>query len=257
MIRLSASSLAGTARTLVAVGISSEACMLVTTLAGAPRSTVTWASADAVGATAGLVQAGVAAGWAAAWRPAWARAGWWLAGWGCAFAAGLGVPVDPVAAGLRPSAARCSLAGRGRSGRCRGARAVPASGPAWSRPRLAWPRRAVGGRPDRGRPGQCRSCRCRSCRCRSAIDGRAGRGLPVRSAAPAWAAPRRPRLVLVRVVVGGAAGRGLPDRTGRAGRRPVVGEEVVPGRVHRRRIGQVALVHLLDQPLVRAEVGAG
>src|SRR6185437_3834720 len=62
MIRLSAISLAGTARTLVAVGISSEACMLVTTLAGAPRSTVTAASAEAVGATVGLVQAGRLAG---------------------------------------------------------------------------------------------------------------------------------------------------------------------------------------------------
>src|SRR4051794_4696227 len=78
MIRLSASSLAGTARTLVAVGISSEACMLLTTRAGAPRNTA--ALAPAPGATAGSVQdgagrlAGVLSDWAgvasAADRPA-------------------------------------------------------------------------------------------------------------------------------------------------------------------------------------------
>src|SRR6185503_21250435 len=56
MIRLSASSLAGTARTLVAVGISSEACMLLTTRAAAPRSTE--ACSPATGATAGSVQDG-------------------------------------------------------------------------------------------------------------------------------------------------------------------------------------------------------
>ncbi len=56
MIRLSESSFAGTARTLVAVGISSEACMLLTTRAGAPRSTE--ASEPATGATAGSVQDG-------------------------------------------------------------------------------------------------------------------------------------------------------------------------------------------------------
>ena len=35
---------------------------------------------------------------------------------------------------------------------------------------------------------------------------------------------------------------------------PVVGEEVVPGRVDAVRVGQVALVHVLDEPLVGAEV---
>src|SRR6185503_14271435 len=96
MIRLSAISLAGTARTLVAVGISSEACMLVTTLAGAPRSTVTAASAEAVGATVGLVQAGrltalgSAGGFAAA-GAASAAAGvaGWVGCWFCTGAAGL------------------------------------------------------------------------------------------------------------------------------------------------------------------------
>src|SRR3954464_14354306 len=80
MIRLSASNLAGTARTLVAVGISSEACMLVTTLAGAPRSTVACASAAAVGATGALAQAGVVAGAAAALAAGfgWLAASGWL-----------------------------------------------------------------------------------------------------------------------------------------------------------------------------------
>src|SRR3712207_6955675 len=35
--------------------------------------------------------------------------------------------------------------------------------------------------------------------------------------------------------------------------RPVVGEELVPGLVHAGRVGEVLLVHLLDQPLVGAE----
>src|SRR5437870_3660028 len=39
--RLSASSLAGTARTLVAVGMPSEACMFLTTVLAEPRSWVT------------------------------------------------------------------------------------------------------------------------------------------------------------------------------------------------------------------------
>src|SRR6266540_3321446 len=39
-------------------------------------------------------------------------------------------------------------------------------------------------------------------------------------------------------------------------RGPVVGEEVVPGGVDALGVGQEALVHLLDEPLVGAEVGA-
>ena len=39
--------------------------------------------------------------------------------------------------------------------------------------------------------------------------------------------------------------------------RAVVGEEVVPGGVDARRVGEVTLVHVLDQPLVGAEVGRG
>src|SRR3954454_6603439 len=55
-MRLSASSLAGTARTLVAVGTVSEAFMFLTTLAAAPRSGICLAPA------AGAFAAGLAAG---------------------------------------------------------------------------------------------------------------------------------------------------------------------------------------------------
>src|SRR5690606_37175903 len=61
-MRLSESSLAGTARTLVAVGTCSEASMLDTIRAAAPRSGCVWAPAGAAGA-AGL---GVGAGGGAA-----------------------------------------------------------------------------------------------------------------------------------------------------------------------------------------------
>src|SRR5690242_4561763 len=59
-IRLSASSFAGTARTLVAVGTVSEAFMFLTTLAAAPRSGLVRTPDSAFGAGAG---AGLA-GWA-------------------------------------------------------------------------------------------------------------------------------------------------------------------------------------------------
>src|SRR4051795_8129440 len=61
-MRLSASSLAGTARTLVAVGTFSEAFMFLTTLAAAPRSGI--CLAPAAGAFAAGLAAGLAAGFA-------------------------------------------------------------------------------------------------------------------------------------------------------------------------------------------------
>src|SRR5919199_4440825 len=70
-IRLSASSLAGTARTLVAVGTVSEAFMFLTTLAAAPRSGVRLTpSASALaagfaGAAAGLVAGAAGCCWEA------------------------------------------------------------------------------------------------------------------------------------------------------------------------------------------------
>src|SRR3954468_8248110 len=65
-MRLSASSLAGTARTLVAVGTVSDTFMFLTTAAAAPRRgdwapAATGAAGLAAGA-AGLLSAGVAAG---------------------------------------------------------------------------------------------------------------------------------------------------------------------------------------------------
>src|SRR5262249_42172495 len=39
-----------------------------------------------------------------------------------------------------------------------------------------------------------------------------------------------------------------------AGRAPVIGEELLPVRTHRRRIRPEPLVHLFDEPRVRAEL---
>ena len=60
----------------------------------------------------------------------------------------------------------------------------------------------------------------------------------------------------------GAAGAG--GATARRGRHrlrggvaPVVGEEVLPALAHRRRVGEVLLVHLVDEPRVRARGRSG
>src|SRR5215207_2999836 len=71
-MRLSASSLAGTARTLVAVGTVSETFMFLTTLAAAPRSGDCLPAATGVAAVLAAGAAGVAAAGVAA------------AGWDCA-----------------------------------------------------------------------------------------------------------------------------------------------------------------------------
>src|SRR6185369_7990641 len=60
-MRLSASSLAGTARTLVAVGTCSEASMFDTMRAATPRIGDVWAPAGAPGVAAGAALAGAAA----------------------------------------------------------------------------------------------------------------------------------------------------------------------------------------------------
>ena len=51
---------------------------------------------------------------------------------------------------------------------------------------------------------------------------------------------------------GGAGGGGRRGRL-RGGVAPVVGEEVLPALAHRRRVGQVLLVHLVDEPRVGPE----
>ncbi len=100
--RLSMSSLAGTARTLVAVGTWSEDSMLVTTRAAGPRSGVTWAcSATSTPLTAGTSRGvGLASGavsWAAgAGLAAGAAAG--VAGAG--FAAGAALAAGAAGAGF-------------------------------------------------------------------------------------------------------------------------------------------------------------
>src|SRR5439155_27281079 len=77
------------------------------------------------------------------------------------------------------------------------------------------------------------------------VRGRRGRLGPVAVGRERVAAGRAP---------GRPAGRrravpGVGDRAAGA----VVGEEVVPGPVHAGGVGEVLLVHLLDQPLVGAE----
>ena len=72
-----------------------------------------------------------------------------------------------------------------------------------------------------------RRCGCRRCRCRRCRGGPGG--LP-RGGHRLCRAPRG---------------------------RPVVSEEVPPLHGHRRGVGQVALVHLIDEPFVRPEIRAG
>ena len=69
------------------------------------------------------------------------------------------------------------------------------------------------------------------------------------AAAAAGAAGRRRERPARPASAGGPARRhGL-----RGGVAPVVGEEVLPALAHRRRVGEVLLVHLVDEPGVRAE----
>src|SRR3954447_21763948 len=70
-MRLSASSLAGTARTLVAVGTVSEAFMFFTTLAAAPRSGVRFGPPSAVAPLPGLGVPGLGAALAGAAGCCW------------------------------------------------------------------------------------------------------------------------------------------------------------------------------------------
>src|ERR1700733_3152666 len=94
-MRLSISSLAGTVRTLVAVGTLRLEAMLTAVRAAAPRSVVAGAPAAAGGpAAGGVAGAGAASGFggAVAGAAAWAGALAWLSGpvWGGAGRAGLG-----------------------------------------------------------------------------------------------------------------------------------------------------------------------
>ena len=168
-MRLSTSSLAGTARTLVAVGTSSELFMFCTMRAATPRSgTVVLPSAGRRRRrSAGLRRRGLR---------------------------------RPRPASRRTASRRGVARGRLRGGRCRRSR--------WASP-----------------PG-----------------GRRGRRPATVDRLLAVAAASRAR------------GGGVVRRGGRARPRPVVGEEVVPGVVDARRIGQIALVHLVDDPLVGTEI---
>ena len=173
--RLSASSFAGTARTLVAVGTVSEAFMFLTTSDAAPRRVVATPSACSGASSAGRAAACdvvPAAGLAAVPLPSGRR-------FGAALGRGLGV------LGLRGLGIRGGLA----------AHRLPAG-------LLDGGERGGGGR-------------------------RVGGGLR-----------------------GAARGGGRVSGA-------VVGEELVPSRVDAVRVFEEALVHLLDEPFVRAELVGG
>ena len=143
-MRLSASSLAGTARTLVAVGTVSETFMFLTTLAAAPRSGLCLPAATGVAAlpAAGLSAAGFSAGFSAGGGRGGGRSAR-RRGFGRGWPASGGVGLR-----LRRGAGRC------RRRRCSagGARAVarhPRGCPAGSRRRT----RARPGRRSTGRRG--------------------------------------------------------------------------------------------------------
>ena len=205
-MRLSTSILAGTARTLVAVGTVSDAFMFFTTLAAAPRSTVCLgpvsASADAAFAAGRASAAGRAfvAGWGFGAEGAAGR-------WSAALSAGLG---DHRGGGLglhrggpggrqrgrRPGCRWC-WAGWRRPRRRRGPAWLrarrPCSGPACSvgvpRPACSRPARCAARRP--GRRGRSR----RRSRARPGRRCRGRRGTAGTSPRPAtrWFRIRRPR----------------------------------------------------------------
>src|SRR5882757_4700072 len=110
-VRLSNISLAGMARTLVAVGTSSEAFMFLTTAAAAPRSTAT-SSPSAVGAAGGLALSGSALAGSGAGLAGAAAAGAAAFGAGGA-AAGAGVGVDGADGCPLPFEAVASVVGSG------------------------------------------------------------------------------------------------------------------------------------------------
>ncbi len=101
-VRLSMSNLAGTARTLVAVGTARELSMLVTTRAGAPRRGVVTSSLVAPAEGVAGMSRGVGALLPTVWEPESALA---------AGAAWLGVAVWVLAAGADAAAGRAAGAG--------------------------------------------------------------------------------------------------------------------------------------------------
>ena len=119
--------------------------------------------------------------------------------------------------------------------------AIAAAAPRMASPARDWSRSAWGLRRRAG--------------CSLALATPPVRSVAVRAAGGSAAAPRR----------SGAGGRGGSGSTGAGAGgagglrrdRLVVGEELVPGLADRVRVGAVLLVHLLDQPRVGPEPGAG
>jgi hypothetical protein len=103
---------------------------------------------------------------------------------------------------------------------------------------------------DHGRAGRGGQHRCRCGRGRS---GRVGRSRSDPSGHILARAVRRP---VCRAVGGAVRSRRLTTTEGDRRAAAVVGEELTPGLGHRVGIGQELGVHLIDEPGVRAEVGA-
>ena len=167
---------------------------------------------------------------------------------------------DSSLAGHGPHAGRRGNAEAGRHvlGRARGGTAQPHRGGVVRRSRAGWlpgrltVRRGLGragrrgGRPGWG--GRRRRCGRRG-RCRSGVPGHGVRRC-------GWRRRGWCRCGWCRCGPGGMhRGGGRRCRAPRG--RPVVCEEVPPLHGHRRGIGQVALVQLIDEPFVRPEIRAG
>src|SRR3954453_15449081 len=145
-IRLSTSSLAGTARTLVAVGTVSEAFMFFTTLAAAPRSGVRFGPPSAVAPLPGLgaALAGVAGWWLGARSAARlttvpsdrgsvlvVRDGCVVVPWAAAGAAGFGAGCAAFLAPVVASGEAASREGAGAAWLVRGGTTVGVGEEAW------------------------------------------------------------------------------------------------------------------------------
>ena len=140
-------------------------------------------------------------------------------------------------------------AGRGRHARATRPCSARSCGDAAQRDRAAAGRHCLGGRGLRGR-GCLRRARAALAGAAAGLAGAAA-GLAVAVGAAAAG------LAVAAGWAGGAVAlRGRGGGSGLAGRL-VVGEEVVPRRIDAGRIGEVPLVHLLDDPLVGTEAGQG
>ena len=167
---------------------------------------------------------------------------------------------------MRAATPRSGRSGRRRRTRCLGGGLTLGRGLAGRAGCLPWGGLLGGGLLGRGLRRRGGGLHCsvrggaggRGRRRRLRLRGSGGwRGLLGRSGAPGLgcllragrigAGPRRARRSA------GSSGLRRGRDRGRLLGRPVVGEEVVPGRVHAVGVGEIPLVHVLDDPLVRSE----